>query len=351
MRMVIRADASVAIGTGHIMRCLTLAEATRRRGAEVLFVCREVPGNCCGIIEERGFRVARLPAEEPFSCDRDAGEAALVLGARPDWLLVDHYAIGAQWEGRLRPQVGRIAVIDDLADRRHDCDLLLDQNLFDDMASRYRGLTPAGCRLFLGPRHALLRDEFIAARRTLRQRDGSVRRILLFFGGSDPTNETEKALRAMAGLDRPQIAIDVVVGSSNPLGDRIGDICAGMPGASFHRQAANMAQLMARADLAMGAGGSATWERCFLGLPTFVVVVAQNQAEPARAADSAGLAWLLGASAGVGAESFGAAVGKALREPERVAEMARRCLAFMGERDAPVTEDIIDFLYEVPDAP
>lgn len=351
MKIVMRADASVSIGTGHVMRCLTLAEALRERGAEVLFVCREEPGHCCDIILGRGFQVARLAATGPFSDERDAEQTVLAMDGRADWLIVDHYGIGAEWERRLRPQAGRIMAIDDLANRRHDCDLLLDQNLFDDMSARYRGLAPADCRLFLGPRYALLRDEFIAARRTLRERDGAVRRILLFFGGSDPTNETEKALLALGRLRSAEVALDVVVGSSNPLGDRIHDLCAALPGVTFHRQVANMAQLMARADLALGAGGATTWERCFLGLPSLVVVVAENQAEPARAAESAGVAWLLGESAAVSAASIESAVGRALREPGRLAEMSRGCLALMGERAAPVSGDIMNCLCEVADAP
>lgn len=351
MRIVIRADASVSIGTGHIMRCLTLAEVLRERGAEVVFVCRELPGNCFGIIEEKGFVVIRLEGAESFVAAQDAEQTAKAMGVRPDWLIVDHYAISDEWERRLRPFTVRIMVIDDLADRHHDCDLLLDQNLFDDMQQRYVGLTPPGCRLFLGPRYALLRDEFITAQRVLRKRDGIVRRILLFFGGSDPTNETEKALLA---LDQPayrNILVDVVTGSSNPLGSRIRDICADMPNAKYHQQVSNMAELMVRADFAIGAGGTTTWERCFLGLPTLIVIVADNQAVPARATAQSGLAWLAGLSAEVTVSSLATAIDSALRRPDELAGMSERCLSFMEQRNAPVHDEILTNLYEVSDAP
>ncbi len=350
MKVVIRADSSVAIGTGHIMRCLTLAESLRSQMADVFFVCREEPGNCCDLIFQKGFKVFRLPGAEPFSKVRDAEVTAAVMGERADWLIVDHYALDAEWECRLRRHARRIMVIDDLADRPHDCDLLLDQNLFEGMELRYDGLTSPGCRLFLGPRYALLRDEFIAARRTLRERDGNVRSLLLFFGGSDPTNETEKALQAVASTEFSDLAIDVVVGGANPLGDLIHDICVDLPNATFHRQVTNMAELMTRADLAIGAGGTATWERCFLGLPTLTVVVADNQAKPAEAADRAGLAYLVGRSADVDAARLSEALRLTLQQPVDLTSMAARCLTFMGERECPVHAEIVDFLFEVTDA-
>lgn len=351
MKIVIRADASFSIGTGHIMRCLTLAVVLRELGAEIVFVSRDVPGNCCGIIQEKGFNVIRLAGGESFDAVQDAELTAGAMGGKADWLIVDHYGISSEWELRLRPLAGQIMVIDDLADRPHDCDALIDQNLFDDMPRRYDGLTPPGCQLFLGPRYALLRDEFISARQTLRERDGIVRRILLFFGGSDPTNETEKALQAINQPAYKNLLVDVVVGSSNPNGDRIRGLCADMPNVTFHYQISNMAELMVHADLTIGAGGSTTWERCFLGLPTIIVIVADNQDVPARATESAGLAWLAGLSTEVTVSSFAAAVSMALSHPDELAGIAKRCLAFMGHRNAPVHDEILTRLYEVSDAP
>lgn len=351
MKIAIRADASIAIGTGHIMRCLTLAEALRWQKDDAVFICREVAGNCCDLIADKGFNVIRLPAAGEFDAAHDAEQMAEAFETRPDWLIVDHYGIGAAWEQQLRPHCGQIMVIDDLADRHHDCDLLLDQNLFDDMLQRYDTLVPPGCRLFLGPRYALLRDEFITAQQTLPQRDGMVRRILLFFGGSDPTNETEKALLA---INRPRfrdISVDVVVGSANPKGDTIHNLCNAMENVTFHRQITNMAELMAKADLAIGAGGTATWERCILGLPTLVVVVADNQANPAQTADKAGVARLVGLSAEVTVSSLEMAIETALRNPAELAEMASRCRALMGVRNAPVHDEILTGLHGVSDAP
>lgn len=364
MHIAVRTDASFTIGSGHVMRCLTLADALRAHGAEVTFVCREHPGNLNDLLRSKGYSVAVLPGAmndfatsgEPVAhppglgvtWEQDAGDTISALnGAQCDWLLVDHYGIGAEWERTLRAHAARVMVIDDLADRPHECDLLLDQNLFDDMQVRYDGLVPPGCRRFLGPRYALLRDEFIEAKRTLKKRDGIVRRILMFFGGSDPTNETEKALLALKQLHCPDIHVDVVVGSTNPNGDRIKGLCAAMPNVSYHRQIANMAELMAQADLAIGAGGSTTWERCFLGLPSLVVVVADNQHVPARAADKAGLACYSGTSDMITASVLAKAIHKIIQQPSTLIEMSDLCLSFMGPRSSPITEEILSCLYEV----
>ena len=295
MKIVFRTDASIQIGSGHVMRCLTLADALRERRAEVHFICRDLPGHLGGVLADQGYPVQWLPAPAaegaalpahtahsawlgaPWELDAEQTQAVLAALGNVDWLVVDHYALDRAWESRLRPLVQRIMVIDDLADRPHDCNLLLDQNLYEGMEQRYAGLVPADCRQLLGPRYALLRPEFRAARAQLRQRDGVVRRMLVFFGGADPTNETAKALRAIQRLERPDIAVDVVVGSANPHRAEIEALCAELPNASFHCQVANMAELMAKADLAIGASGVSTWERASLAVPGLLIAVAENQ--------------------------------------------------------------------------
>ncbi|MBK8754227.1 MAG: UDP-2,4-diacetamido-2,4,6-trideoxy-beta-L-altropyranose hydrolase [Candidatus Competibacteraceae bacterium] len=306
MNTVFRADASIQIGSGHVMRCLTLADALRERGAEVYFVCRELPGHLGGVLADKGYPVHWLPAPSVdattvpahtaysawlgVSWERDAEQTRDWLATLPkiDWLIVDHYALDRAWESLMRPWVKRVMVIDDLADRPHDCDLLLDQNLYEDMEQRYTGLVSKDCRLLLGPRYALLRPEFLEARKNLRQRDGTVRRILVFFGGADPSNETAKALRAIQLLDRPDIAVDAVVGSANPHRTEIEGLCARLPNTNFYCQVFNMAELMARADLAIGGCGTATWERCAVALPTLVVSLAENQRVIAESVISSG---------------------------------------------------------------
>lgn len=294
LNIVIRTDASLAIGTGHVMRCLSLAEVLRGNGAAVHFACRLHDGHLCELIRERGYPVLELVApvvnsgsatESDYSAwlgttSRDDVEetAAAIdsLGFKPDWLIVDHYALNASWEQSLRESVARIMVIDDLADRKHDCDLLLDQNLYADADTRYRGLVPEHCQLLVGPRFALLRKEFRVARAGVAVRSGSVQRILVFFGGMDSADYTISALDALVDVDVQAVHVDVVIGDQHKSKAKIESICAAR---SFecHVQTNRLAELMSAADIAVGAGGSATWERCCLGLPCLTFVVADNQ--------------------------------------------------------------------------
>jgi len=266
----------------------------------------------------------------------DAKDTLAVLSGTPklSWLIVDHYALDMRWEGQMRPFTGKIMVIDDLADRPHDCDLLLDQNLYKGLERRYDGLVPDHCERLLGPRYALLRPEFAAARKTLRHRDGRVRRIFIFFGGNDLSNETAKALEAIRLLNRSEIAVDVVVGASNPKGDQIREICQRMPNTCFHLQVGNMAELMVLADLAIGAGGTTTWERCCLGLPTLALVLADNQREVVEAMSAAGAMRNVGWHADVTSTTLAEALRMAMASPERLNAMSERSLAIMGGPDA-----------------
>ena len=306
-QVVIRVDASAVIGSGHVMRCLTLAERLWRRGDDVRFVSRELQGNLIAFVESQGFRLLHLPRHDEDTSltgyaawltvpqEVDAQETFAVLEGRSiDLLVIDSYAIDAAWERMLRPVAAQIFVIDDLANRSHDCDILLDQNFYLQMEHRYDGLVPAGCKLLLGPQHALLREEFQEARKHLRKRDGQLRRVFVFYGGSDRTRETEKAIRALLSVPELLLSADIVVGSSNAHIAEVQALCEGHAELKLHVQAQNIAELMAAADLALGAGGTTTWERCALGLPALVTVVAENQRAIACDCAAAGLIRLLG---------------------------------------------------------
>jgi hypothetical protein len=161
-------------------------------------------------------------------------------------------------------------VIDDLANREHDCALLLDANFYLHLNRRYKGLTPLGTSLLLGPQYALLRSEFLQVERS-EKRTGDVRRIFAFFGGSDPTNETEKLLTALQHIQRRTFELDIVVGAGNPRKQEIERKCRLLENVHFFCQIDNIAELMAHADLAIGAGGTTLWERCYLALPSIVI--------------------------------------------------------------------------------
>lgn len=322
------------------MRCLTLANHLRKEGASVQFITKPRPGNPIGMIRDQGFAVTPIGTgpgknecddvpfaewEDPaWKADAEQTLAAInAPGTRVDWLVVDSYALDAEWEGRMRAAARRILAIDDLANRPHDCDAILDQNLHAEDDGRYDWLVPADCLRFIGPRYALLRPEFEAARRRPRTRGGTLRRILVFFGGSDPGNETEKAIDAIALLARRDLIADVVVGPANPHRARLESKCAGHSWVTLHCGVDDMAALMVRADLAIGAAGVAAWERCCLDLPSILITLATNQVSSAQALAARGGAWYLGRGETVTVEALASALRELVADTARVAAMSR----------------------------
>ncbi len=350
MKVYFRTDASTHIGSGHVMRCLTLADILKEQRAETSFICRELPGNLCDHIESKGYKVFHLPYEKnghvpdgnstPYSrwfgvdgkTDAEQTNDILNVGDQTDWLIIDHYSIDNRWESKIRSYTSKIMVIDDLANRKHDCDLLLDQNLYEGMECRYDGLVPEDCITLVGPKYALLRREFADARKKMKGRDGTVKRILISFGGSDRTNETAKTLEAIGILNMPNVAVDVVVGSANPHKEEIEELCSTLTSTYYHSQVSNMAELMVNADLAIGAGGSTTWERCSLSLPSIVVAVAENQITIAEAVDKAGAALYLGKNDQVSEADLCLSIKEILEHPERNEKMAH-CAGALVEGD------------------
>jgi UDP-2,4-diacetamido-2,4,6-trideoxy-beta-L-altropyranose hydrolase len=301
MNVVFRVDASVIIGIGHVMRCLTLADQLKTIGAVCSFICREHPGNLIDQILRRGHKVFPLSAPNPrkssantdqykegsdyeiwLGLDQsiDAIQTKELIGERHiDLLIVDHYAIDASWEKELRPSCSKLMVIDDLANRIHDCDILLDQNFYKAQELRYIDLVPLDCLCLLGPKYVLLRPEFYAAKKRAKEINGTIHRVLVFFGGSDPANQTIKFLNDFQRLNTQteNICLDIVVGGTNTHKEQIKVICNSMVNAQFHCDVQNMANLMTNATLGVGSGGTAMWERCYIGLPTITVVFAKNQ--------------------------------------------------------------------------
>lgn len=320
------------------MRCLTLADELARRGAQISLIMRALPGHLGELVRSRGHHSVLLPAPTPDAVAplgpplharwlavptaQDADETLAALdGSGLDWLIVDHYALDANWQRRLRRAASKILVIDDLADRPHDCDMLLDTTL--DGADRYRELVSAQCQRLLGPRFALLRPQFAAARSS--QRDGSVGRVHVFYGGSDPNNLTELTVQAIAQV-APSLAVDVVLGQNVPpqQRERLGRSAAQLSQVATHTDVSDMAGLMARADLAFGAAGVTTWERACLGLPSLVVTVAENQRQVAAAAEQRGIVRWLGDAQEITVEGLAQALHAALAAPATLAAQSQR---------------------------
>jgi UDP-2,4-diacetamido-2,4,6-trideoxy-beta-L-altropyranose hydrolase len=322
MVVLIRADASARLGGGHVSRQLALALALREGGAEVGFACRDEDGLAARLVEAQGFRLHRLPAGDRIAQQEDARLTALAAGTAVDWVVVDQYQLGIDWERASRGFARRILVVDDLADRPHDADVLVDQNHYAGLERRYDGLAPESCARLLGPAYALLRPEFEAARRALRRRDGAVRRILVSFGMTDPAGQTRLALEALRRAALPGVAIDVAIGRDAPGLEHVCSACASLPAARCHVDAGNMAEMMAQADFAFGSGGVSTNERMCLGLPSAVAATSSLQENSARDVAALGAHRYLGPAHELGWEAYAQAIADLVSEPSALRAMS-----------------------------
>ena len=276
-----RVDASRDIGAGHAMRCLALAQALDSAGIESTFLAARLPEELEHTFHTQGRRLVRIPdwpagAGAPDAvADAEATLAALSGIPPVVCLVVDHYGLDAVWEKHVRAQATRILAIDDLADRRHDADWLLDQNL-QTRADRYAGLVPRGCRELLGPRFALLRPEFAKLRASSAGISRRAR-VLLAAGAGDAGNATGRVLAAWRLVGAPRPPLDVVIGAMHPHAGEIREQCAAMADVRLHVQTDRMAELLAESRLLIGAAGTISWERCCLGVPALMFSTADNQ--------------------------------------------------------------------------
>ena len=325
---LLRADAGARTGSGHVVRCLTLASALADRGVRCTFATRGGESSLADRIAGAGHGLIPLdlpepePAPGPWSAEEQRADLdAVRAGAAGsfDLVVVDHYRLDADWERAARDLAARVVVVDDLDDRHRDADVLVDHNWYGPGADRrYTGRVPAGCRLLLGPRYALLQPAYAEARRTRREPACPPRRVLVSFGGTDPTGETEKVLTALQEPDLAALEVDVVVGTPRLVTDRLRALVDSRPGTRLHVQLPTLAPLLARADLALGAGGSATWERICLGTPALVTAPREDQAGVTRALAAAGLTTFAGLAADTTVRHYAALLRERLTAPRVV---------------------------------
>lgn len=305
----IRVDASFQIGTGHVTRCLTLARVLKKNKVKVEFICRNHEGNLIDFIKQHGFNVHTLPklVNQHFGSinqitegvnslhhsswlgvtqEQDINECSSILSRlRPDWLIVDHYGIDKTWEIGLHGLYGKLMVVDDLADREHSCEVLLDQT-FMRHERDYENLVPSTCLLLTGSKYALLRPEFSHWReRSLKRRkNAKFDKLLITMGGIDKDNTTAKVIDHLENNDlHGGLEIKVVIG---PLSPHLPDILRKAKRSNLklliESNVSDMAKLMSNSDFCIGASGTTTWERCCLGLPTIQIISAHNQDTIAR---------------------------------------------------------------------
>ena len=272
-----RADSSSLIGTGHVMRCITLAKALAKcSDVSIKFICRELAGNINYLIEQNGFDLAAIDYQGDFDEIHDAQRTLAALGGIESqdapWLILDHYQIDNGWISQIDRQPIRLMAIDDLANRALDVSLMLNQNLLPDLDELYKPLVGEHCRLFLGPEYALLREEFYSSKTTANEKAS----IFVFFGGADHTAETLKILPVLGRLST-HFPVDIITGASNVNNKAIETAVASNQRIQHYCQVDNISTFMSKALFAIGAGGATCLERTFFCLPSITIITAENQ--------------------------------------------------------------------------
>jgi UDP-2,4-diacetamido-2,4,6-trideoxy-beta-L-altropyranose hydrolase len=325
------------MGAGHLSRCLALADGFREAGHESIFICREFRDSAIRWLTDRGHPYKLLPgtsasAEDWLGCSEEEDSAETLQALRTlgeiDWVVVDHYSLGKSWESRVAASVSGILAIDDLANRAHDVSWIVDQNFYPNGGTRYDSLLPERSRKLLGPKYALLRKEFSELHKEEHGRGGPVKNIGVFMGGGDPSGCTKKIVSSLLGSEFSGIKKHVVVGPSNPLRGELGIFSADLPDDFiFYDHVPNMAKFLASVDLMVGAGGVSSWERCCLGVPALVLLVAGNQADLTFNLASYGAVRTLGFANKVSEYDIACAVRDLIESPD-----ARLQMSSLGKR-------------------
>ncbi|AKP72997.1 UDP-2,4-diacetamido-2,4,6-trideoxy-beta-L-altropyranose hydrolase [Piscirickettsia salmonis] len=303
MKVIIRTDSSFLIGSGHVMRCLVLADLLNIAGHTVSFICRDLPGNFNKYIVERGYAIAILPLSDKekkkylkielvddyelwrgVALKTDSQETRnALIDKKVGLLVVDHYGIDCVWHKQLRDCVDKIMVVDDLANRQHDCDVLLDHNFYIGLEKRYDNLVPKKCKKLLGPGYALINPKLKAVLEHRKHsgkldKNNTIKNILVFLGGVDGEDYTDRILAQVLVIKRFESCVfNVVLGSNNPNKSALKKKYCEYDNVVFHVQPDYYHALMEKADLAIGAGGVSQLERSYIKIPSFVQAVAENQ--------------------------------------------------------------------------
>jgi UDP-2,4-diacetamido-2,4,6-trideoxy-beta-L-altropyranose hydrolase len=312
--ILFRVDATARLGSGHFMRCLALAQAAQRSGEKVAFA---TAGPIAQLQREPAIETVKIDAEPGSAADARETTAALHKH-EAEWLVLDGYYFGADYQDAIKSGGHRLLVIDDHGTAgRYSAELVLDQNL--DASSEPYAARQDSTRLLLGSRFVLLREEFASWRGWRRETSDQARRVLVTFGGSDPVNATARVLAALA--DFPGVEFVVVIGPqfSAPLPD--------LPNVRIERNVTEMPRLIAECDIALTAAGSTCWELAFLQTPMLLLPIAENQRPIAEALERHGAAVHLGWHADLAPDRIATAVRALLDDPDR-----RRAMAAAGRR-------------------
>lgn len=337
--IIFRVDSSEKIGSGHLMRCIALAEKLKKYD-EIIFLSRDLPNNINNIVIKYGFKLFKLPLVGEYktwlgvSQHQDACETinTLKIFSNVRCVIVDNYFIDELWEEKIRKITSKLMVIDDLANRRHYCDILLDSSA--DSLLKYNNLVNSNCDLFLGREFQIFRDEFYKAKKMLKPFNGSVKKILISFGGSDPTNETTKVIDAICNNSFDNLTFYVVVGACNKFSEQIRSKLRDKLNIKFLYQVTNMAEILNEVDLCIGAAGVSTWERVYLGKPSFCVSVADNQNMDIKNYSLNYPFIYLGSFDEVNVDTYRKAIKWSLSHPKELINIHEKALTFFKNNNA-----------------
>ena len=270
-----RVDGGAELGIGHIMRCLTLADRANKMGFKILFICASLESSLKNKITNKGFKLSVIESD----MEKDAKHCLEIID---DYLIklliVDHYKISNEWERQLKKSVDEMVVIDDLADRPHDCDFLID-SAYGRTKSEYEKLVNSECQLLLSSDYTILRPDFIGSRPQAfnkRRETHHIKKVLINFGGTDILDLSILSMEQLLGNGFTG-SIDILISSSYTKLADLKNTCKSLTNVTLHIDSNQVAEIMLQADLAIGSLGTSTWERCCLGLPCISVVVADNQ--------------------------------------------------------------------------
>jgi len=354
MHIIFRVDSSSIIGTGHIIRCKTLAEALKKKGCDVSFISRNHNGNISKDLADNGFEVVLLPKPQDRIVEKlnyvdwlgvsqkiDANETILAINSKKiDLLIVDHYALDKEWEDMVSPYVHKLMVIDDLANRNHSCDIILDQNFSNDAQDKYKPLINNKCKTFFGPEYALLNSAYVNYKASIKYTK-SYDRIFIFMGGSDSENITNKLLNILKKDEFLHIEIDIVLGVNFTNKNKLINEASSRELTNIHFSQPHLADLMAHADIAIGAGGVTTWERMSMGLPSIVISVAENQNLICKELSEAHLITYLGKAKDFNEKIVSLSLSNILKDTKLLNNQSIRCKSLV---DGLGTNRIVEFL-------
>lgn len=360
MNFFFRCDASISIGSGHVMRCLTLANLLKDRGESCRFLCKNLEGNLIQFIKKSGYDVDVIEPERNFQNNEfyhsswlqstqeyDAKQCLRVIQENDrnnNIVIVDHYALSQSWENIIRSVSHKMIAIDDLADRKHHVELLIDSGLSRNHKD-YDGLVNETCQLLIGVKFVPLRPEFTYFHKlaTKIRNPNDIKKILINLGGVDKDNLTSKILQILENdYNKKDVIFDVILGATSPWIESIQKMTKNMKNKiNIHVGVSNIHEFMLNADIAIGAAGSTSWERCCLGLPTVLICIAQNQIQLANDLDQLGVAKML--------KSENLEEGLILKIQElsnmQLLEMSQRCLQLIDGQGASRILSAIELLY------